>query len=146
MDTTSVQTETGDVPPVGNDVLLDGTVIGHRIGGTLMGPQVLVAGLSPISEVVFQKLLDIPTLASMRGQLTLVSLTKIDAFGLDVGDAGIGTQTPDEVMFLPYDPNPSHHDQVVNEGYWAVLRLCTQLGMIAGRGVPPTVTLDMLET
>ncbi len=137
MNVTATETETGGNPPMINHVMLDGTVIGHRIGGTLMGPHLLVAGLSPLSEVVFKKLLGIPTLAWMRGQLTLISLTKVDAFGLDVGDAGIATQTPDEVMFLPYDPDPSHHDQVAREGCLAVLRLCTQLGMISGRGVPP---------
>lgn len=136
------QTET---KPVVHDVVFENTVIGHRVGGTLPGPQVLVAGISPLSDIAFQRLLAIPTLGWMRGQLTLVNLTKLDAFGLDVGDAGVATETPDEVMFLPYDADPVHHDDVAKEGCWAVLRLLTQLGMISGRGVPIPAVESLIQ-
>lgn len=131
--------------PVVQDVVVNDTIIGHRVGGALVGPQLLVAGIGPLSDLVFQRLLLIPTLGWMRGQLTLVNLTKLDAFGLDIGDAGISSETPDEVMFLPYDADPAHHEVVSKEGCWAILRLCTQLGMISGRGVRVPAVMDLID-
>lgn len=141
----ALRDDQNEVNPVVQDMVVQGTVIGHRVGGTLAGPQVLVAGISPLSDLVYKRLLAIPTLGWMRGQLTLVNLTKLDAFELEVGDAGIATETPDEVMFLPYDCDPAHYDQVSKEGCWAILRLCTQLGMISGRGVRVPAATDLID-
>jgi hypothetical protein len=117
--------------------------IGCRVGGTVAGPHLLVAGLSPLSEVIFARLLSIPTLGWMRGQLTLINLSKLAHIGADLDAINAVGSHPDEVMFLPYDPDPLHSEQVEKEGFWTVLRFCTQLGMISGRGVPvPTTGLE----
>jgi len=71
--------------------------------------------------------------------LTFVNLSKLEHLGVDLDATQDFGAHPDEVMFLPYDPDPSHREQVEKEGCWAVLRLCTQLGMISGRGVPDLV-------
>lgn len=110
--------------------------IGFRVGGIVAGPHLLVAGHSPSSEEVFARLRQIPTLGWMRGRLTLVNLSMLEHIGVDLDAVQALGHAPDEVMFLPYDPDPSHRDVVEKEGCWAVLRLCTQLGMISGRGVP----------
>jgi len=129
-----------DARPLHVDALMHlGTEIGSRVGGAHAGAHLLVAGHSPMSELVFARLLGIPTLGWMRGKLTFVNLSKLEHLGVDLDATQYFGAHPDEVMFLPYDPDPSHREQVEKEGCWAVLRLCTQLGMISGRGVPDLV-------
>lgn len=110
--------------------------LGFRIGGFNAGPDVLVAGHTPIANLVYDRLLLLPTLAWMRGRLTLVFLHEFEREGLHSHFGKMFDPSPDELLFLPYDLIDAHHAKAASEGYWTVLRLCARLGMVTGRGVP----------
>ena len=109
--------------------------IGYALGGLRPGPNTLVAGFDPISEPVFQRLLVLPTLTWLRGTLYLVRLEPL-------GDSRNGAvidrlcETPfDRILILPFASSDGSQEDLVNEAYMRVLRLCRELGMIDGRGV-----------
>ncbi|MGJ8603274.1 MAG: hypothetical protein ACSHXH_04035 [Marivita sp.] len=110
-----------------------GTIFGHRLVGTAPGPQLVVASHCQTSAHVFERLLNIPTLPWMRGNLVLIRLDALDDLVMDITSiAHIGIV--DRTMILTEnttDPN------VQRRNYHMILRACAQLGMISGRGVAP---------
>lgn len=112
-------------------------VIGYRIGGFNPGPSVFVAGHDPVAAIVYDRLMQLPTLSWMRGSLNLIFLNAIEHAGIDAHIGQMTDDKPDELVFLPYFVDEKHHADAANEGYWTVLRACKSIGMIAGRGVQP---------
>ncbi|MEL6102726.1 MAG: hypothetical protein AAFR68_15620, partial [Pseudomonadota bacterium] len=55
-----------------------GAVFGYRLKGASAGPQVVVAGVCPNAEQVFERLLLTPTLPWMRGTLIVIRLDALD--------------------------------------------------------------------
>jgi hypothetical protein len=115
---------------------------GFRIGGALPGPSLVVSGFSPLAGTVFQRLLLLPGLSRLVGQLFLIQIDRIkDDAELEQIDGFLPAGTIiDAQMFLPFlDPSQMTPDMCVREGdqaYWSILRLCAHHGMISGRGVP----------
>ncbi|SPH23973.1 hypothetical protein DEA8626_03050 [Defluviimonas aquaemixtae] len=111
----------------------DARPFGYRIGGIRPGPTAVVAGHSPIAQDIYERLLDLPTLPWLRGSLVLITLDALDVASID--DELIDLIGPvDRTLHLPF-PSREDHDEAVRQGYWTVLKLCAQLGMISGRGV-----------
>lgn len=119
--------------------------IGYRLGGFNPGPSVLVAGHDPVAALVFDRLLQLPTLAWMRGTLNLIFLNALEREGLERHISQMIEPKPDERIYLPYVLDETHHVETANEGYWSVLRTCKDLGMIEGRGVKPPPFEFVLE-
>lgn len=111
----------------------DARPFGFRIGGVRPGPTAVVAGYSPVAQEIYERLLDLPTLPWLRGSLVLITLDALDVALID--DEMIDLIGPvDRTLHLPF-PTRTNREAAVREGYWAVLKLCAQLGMISGRGV-----------
>jgi hypothetical protein len=116
---------------------------GFRIGGAVAGPNLVFSGFSPLAGSLFQRLLLLPSLSRLRGQLFLIQIDRVrDDSELERIDAYLPAGTViDAQMFLPF-LNPQGMDAAMieselKEAYWSVLRLCADHGMISGRGVPP---------
>jgi len=115
---------------------------GFLIGGHSAGPNIVVAGSTRLTGQVYQRLLLLPTLSRLKGQLFLLDLDRLD------GPDGIETVRDllpedaeiDGQLFLPFvgvdDMWGDVQHGAVKEAYWSVLRLCAALGMISGRGIP----------
>lgn len=115
-----------------SNVLLDtsdGQISGYELTGASAGPTILVAGISPLVEAVFNRLTALPTLPWMSGKIRLQILSECDR------DVAMPDEIVDEVLYLPGLVVPDLSEEAIKDGYLAVLRLCTRLGMIAGRGV-----------
>lgn len=111
-----------------------GTVFGYRLVGATPGPQLVVAGHCAASADVFERLLDIPTLPWMRGNLVLIRLDALDDLVQDITSIShIGIV--DRTVILPYGVAAGDTDALKRRTYHQILRTCTQLGMISGRGV-----------
>ncbi|WP_152456152.1 MULTISPECIES: hypothetical protein [unclassified Roseivivax] len=115
---------------------------GFKVGGSLVGPTAMVACQAVLARQVYQRLLLIPSLNRLRGQLYLVAWEELDDaqnFAALKADLGI-TKPVDRSLALPMrDLNnipDTEADAIIRQGYWQVLRLCADLGMIDGRGVP----------
>ncbi|WP_286910886.1 hypothetical protein [Roseovarius sp.] len=109
-------------------------VIGHRLTGASAGPQLVVAGVCPSADAVFDRILSIPTLPWMRGNLVLLRLDRLeDAAEMLHEIQHIGTI--DRTIFLPWPDTEVPSKPLIRQSYHMVLRACTELGMIAGRGV-----------
>ncbi len=110
------------------------TAFGYRLVGAKPGPQVVVAGICPAAEGVFERLLSIPTLRWMRGNLVVVRLDVLDDLVQDISSlAPLGVV--DRTVVLPVADTEEGNALRVGRNYHLVLRTCTELGMIAGRGV-----------
>ncbi|SMX46604.1 hypothetical protein [Actibacterium lipolyticum] len=109
--------------------------LGYCIGGTRPGPYVLVSGHSTISDSVYERLLAIPTLSWMRGKLFLVQLDTLDEQLNSNPLKELEGLHFDKTFFLPFCAMPAFTQDAIEQGYRSVLRVCTQLGMIDGRGV-----------
>jgi hypothetical protein len=111
----------------------DARPFGYKIAGARPGPTVVVAGYAPVAHDIFDRLLNLPTLPWLRGSLVLISL---DALDVAIVDEELANQIGhvDRTLHLPFSANRDHAT-ATREGYWAVLKLCAQLGMISGRGV-----------
>ncbi|MEJ6404929.1 hypothetical protein [Yoonia sp. 2307UL14-13] len=103
--------------------------LGYRLGGFRAGPSLVVTGCDRVAEAVFDRLLAVPTLAWMRGRLTLIFMDRLDGEAFDELEPSLPV---DQTIILPHD---AVADDMVTAAYWMVLRACTQLGMIDGRGV-----------
>lgn len=113
-----------------------GTPFGYRLVGASPGPQLVVAGHCTASADIFDRLLNIPTLPWMRGNLVLIRLDALDNLVQDIGSiAHIGTV--DRTVILPNDADAPLDERAQRRTYHAILRTCAQLGMISGRGVAP---------
>jgi hypothetical protein len=121
---------------------------GFRIGGSCAGPTIVVAGATALTTQVFQRLLLLPTLSRLKGMLYLIHLDKLDrdADFEQVHDILPAGTLIDGQMFLPFvnigDMSAELGDSAVQDAYFAILRLCADHGMIAGRGIPARVAID----
>lgn len=114
--------------------------IGYKLGGYRVGPSVLVAGHAPIAAKVYDRLMRLPTIGWMHGSLTLVFLNELEQNGFQIYFGPRIEPRPDELHFLAYHLDPTHHAEAAEAGYWSTLRLCARLGMISGRGIPSLAT------
>ena len=111
----------------------DARPFGYRVGGTRSGPTLVVAGYAAIAGDVYDRLLDLPTLPWLRGSLVLITLEALDITALDA-EVVEAIGPVDRTLHLPF-PMREDRDAAVRDGYWAVLHLCAELGMISGRGI-----------
>ncbi|WP_439153727.1 hypothetical protein [Yoonia sp.] len=107
--------------------------VGYRLGGYRPGPTIAVTGHSPVADIVYDRLLRVPTLAWMRGTMILMHMDLTEGHSLhQILGIERGAQI-DRVVVLPH----LHTKAALDLGYWHVLQVCTHLGMINGRGVRP---------
>lgn len=127
-----LQQTVGQIDPL--TITSTNLVIGHRLIGASAGPQLVVAGVCPSADEVFQRILSIPTLPWMRGNLVLLRLDRLeDAAEVLHEISYIGPI--DRTIFLPWPDTETLSKPLVRRSYHMVLRACAELGMIAGRGV-----------
>ena len=115
---------------------------GFKVGGAVPGPTLLVASHASLARHVYQRLLLIPSLNRLRGEMYLVALEKLenadDAASLREA-LGISSVVDRSIILSPTSLcglRPSKAETAAGRCYWQVLRLCADLGMIDGRGVP----------
>ena len=114
--------------------LKTGRTFGYRLVGASPGPQLVVAGHCGESADIFDRLLQIPTLPWMRGNLVLIRLDALDDLVQDIASiAHIGVV--DRTMMLPLGESDRIDEVIQRRTYHSILRTCAQLGMISGRGV-----------
>lgn len=111
-----------------------GMAFGYRLTGASAGPQLVVAGTCPSAEKVFDRLLAIPSLPWMRGNLVLIRLDALDNL---LGDlSSLSPLGPvDRTLVLPLPDAKELDETLTLHSYHMVLRACAELGMISGRGV-----------
>ena len=109
--------------------------IGYRMGRENAGPRVIVAGYENVADPVYDRLIALPTLGWMRGQLTMVFLDRLGKDGIRGSLHKTLGHAVDEVLFLPMVSDCSAVAEAIDAGYWSVLQCCKRLGMIDGRGV-----------
>lgn len=130
--TTLTKTEAGFLEVLTTD--WDGTIYGYRLTGAMAGPTLLVAGTCETAEMVFNRLMRIPTLPWMRGTLVLIRLDHLDDIAGD--SCKLPTLGPIErTLVLPVIDGGPEVEVQIRRTYHRVLRACADLGMIAGRGV-----------
>jgi hypothetical protein len=127
-----------DSPAINGDIQVlktesTGTVYGYRLVGANAGPQIVVAGHCDSAQQVFDRLIAIPTLPWMRGSLVFVRLDMLDDINADF-DVLAPLGKVDRTLVLPL-ADDTNKERVVRAAYHDVLRACTELGMISGRGV-----------
>ena len=110
-------------------------LIGYEIGGAVPGPTVVVAGFRQASEPSFDKIALIPSIARLKWRLLLVCLESLDLTGIqELTELDLGFV--DEILFLQAKPDEQKYEpENVDLHFWKILRLCTDLGMISGRGI-----------
>lgn len=110
-------------------------LIGYEIGGAVAGPTVVVAGFRQASEPSFDRIANIPSISRLKGRLLLVCLESLDLTGIqELTELNLGFV--DEILFLQAKPEEkSFQPENVDLHFWKILRLCTDLGMISGRGI-----------
>jgi hypothetical protein len=121
------------------DVLTDpqtDRVFGYCIGGERPGPNALFGTWSPTVAEVAQRLIQLPSLPWMWGSLYLVALDLLQDQQRDVKQC-LPNVAFDKVSILDEPEMVLLDSQSFDDSYWAVLRMCTGLGMIQGRGVSP---------
>lgn len=118
-----------------------GRRFGFRIGALQPGPNVVVTCEGQLARQVYLRLLLIPSLNRIRGTLYLLTVEPL-------GDLPAATTLRDLLQLGPVDGalnipgvdlsalDEAAVQQTIRRNYWAVLRLCAKLGMIAGRGIP----------
>lgn len=108
---------------------------GYRIGGAFSGPKLLVAADAALLDSVFERLSNLPTLPWMRGELWMINLTSLNETAVSHLPNSIWDAPFDETILLPFVTDERPEKPTVTAAYWTVLRLCSDLGMISGRGV-----------
>ena len=111
-----------------------GEPFGHRLIGSRAGPQIVAAGDCEMTDQVFDRLLSIPTLPWMRGNLILIRLNALHDIVENI-EALRPVGKIDRTVLLPWSDGSASDARRVTRGYHTILRACTDLGMIAGRGV-----------
>ncbi|WP_157033288.1 hypothetical protein [Loktanella sp. S4079] len=111
-----------------------GRPFGYRLQGSSAGPQLVVAAAHPKTEAVFERILRIPTLPWMRGTMVLIKLDALDDLFADLGLLDPLGQV-DRTIMLPWADTKAARDRQLRHNYHLILRACTELGMISGRGV-----------
>lgn len=109
-----------------------GAIFGYRLQGAAAGPQLVVAGTCSNAVAAFDRILRIPTLPWMKGTLVLIQLDKLADIDADLS-ALPNLGAIDRTLILPWDQNGGA--LAVRRSCNQVLRACTDLGMIRGRGV-----------
>ena len=110
--------------------------IGFRIGGERPGPNLLVIGHSLYLEAIIERLCQIQSIPWMWGNIYLVM---DDALDEDIAKcpAQAIAQTPfDDIIKLRSEGVGLTPQKHVRQGYFKILKKCSALGMITGRGVP----------
>lgn len=108
--------------------------LGYEICGAFAGPTLLVAGHAAVADLVYDRLMKLPTLGWMHGTLVLVFLDRMERHGLDFHISRMAGPAPDELVFLPYDLDPSRHATAAQDGFEAALRVSARLGMFSDLG------------
>ena len=120
-----------------------GDVAGYRIIGAANGPRVLATGYRPVVGEAFHRLAQLPNLPWLRGSVTLVFSEAADGHSKELSWSELFNDQIDGVVLVTAQSldvvPPDQREDLRQEAYWTVLRLCTDLGMIAGRGVRRTV-------
>ena len=122
-------------------------VIGYSIVGALAGPRALSVGVKRFSGDAFHRLAQLESLMHLRGQLILVFEEALfdDSSGVSVED--LYDRPIDGSIYIAFGSDvmvgADTKKRVQYEAYWSILRLCANLGMIAGRGVPVTHNEDL---
>lgn len=111
-----------------------GVQIGYRLIGAKAGPQLVAAGTCDIAESVFHRVLSIPSLPWMRGNLVLLRLDVLHDIIDDLAQLQQMGRI-DRTLLLAWGGDTTLVDQIVRRNYHMLLRACTELGMISGRGV-----------
>ena len=116
-----------------------GKPFGYRLQGGSSGPQLVVAGVCDMTDEVFDRIMRIPTLPWMRGSLVLIRLNALDDLFTDLARLNpLGTV--DRTLVLPWPDDKVLNAFVLRRNYHLILRTCSDLGMIAGRGVARPTT------
>lgn len=114
---------------------ISGDVFGYRFGGSLPGPNALIAGDAVLIEALVDRLNELPTLPWMWGKLYLVALDDVEMTNLHDVRLKLADVHLDELIMLPHPSGKALCAHSLDCAYWASLRLCSCLGMIQGRGV-----------
>lgn len=114
---------------------MSGNTIGYRFGGSLAGPNALVAGEAALVDALFDRLHRLPTLSWMWGKLYIVALDGVECPDLDSVRMSLAAVQLDELIMLPHTKGLPVWQHSVDRAYWTTLRLCRRLGMIEGRGI-----------
>ena len=128
-----VPATSGFVEVVTND--RDGAVISYRLVGSKPGPHVVVCGCLPLIEALHERLSLVPTVPWIWGVVHLLSLDAFDEPHSQAVHGLLSYVRSDETIMLPYVPVDGKYGDAEEQGYRSVLRLCSKLGMITGRGV-----------
>ena len=122
-----------------------GEAIGVCFGGARPGPNAIVASDERLIDALSDRLQALPTLPWMWGRLHLVALDGIECASLSDIKQCLPDTAFDEMVLLPYAPGADTHDLSIDQAYWVTLRLCRNLGMIAGRGISDGIFTDPVE-
>ncbi len=115
-------------------------IAGYRILGAAVGPTALVTGDRATVSPVFHRIVQLPGLPRLRGRLVLAYLDSLAASGKLRNLGNLTPENVDRSIFItfhaPRATPPDVRARVQHDAYWSILRLCANLGMISGRGVP----------
>lgn len=114
--------------------------IGYRVDGAENGPTMLASGYRDTITPVFRRLAKLPSLPRLRGHLLLAYVDGIHIPGSEAKLDGLFDEAVDGSVFLGFERKVDTAPEIVarfeRESYWTILRVCANLGMIAGRGIP----------
>lgn len=114
---------------------ISGNTIGYRFGGSLAGPNALVAGEAALVDALFDRLHRLPTLPWKWGKLYIVVLDGVECLDLDSVRICLADVQLDELIMLPHTKGSPVWQHSVDPAYWTTLRLFQRLGMMEGRGI-----------
>jgi len=112
-----------------------------RLRGRSSGPTLLVCGREAFCRPIYGRLMRVPSLPRLSGTLVLGYLGEREAAEPRSPAEIAAERDPffDDALFLEFsgedDALQERHRQVA---YWTILRNMAAIGMIAGRGVPPS--------
>ncbi|SPF81662.1 hypothetical protein [Pseudoprimorskyibacter insulae] len=118
-----------------------GEPVGYVYRGARPGPNVLVVGDGLGAQMVFDRVLNMPALAKLRGSLTMIWIGGRDPKKVLSSRVVPDQDDFDDMMYLPVTGRGS--PQGTAQGSSTVMRLCTRLGMIDGRGVSLFKAFDL---
>lgn len=114
-----------------------GAIVGYRIIGVEAGPLALATGRRCDAEKAFLRLITLRSLLRLRGELTLMFQNELDDPLIGDEVTSLMARGYDGSVFISYqNARGALLATQERDAYWSVLRLCTRLGMISGRGVP----------
>lgn len=117
-----------------------GDVVGYAVRGAKPGPRALVVGRRGAASDAYHRLTQLPSLPRMQGELLLMFDEALDDPYSGVTRDGLYDRDIDGSIYLSVDAEAirerSRRAHARKEAYWSILRLCAQLGIISGRGVP----------